>query len=105
MVMPTGTRVQSAVSFPEIRKTALARFETVPLACLACARGKEARRRAALVSVSNDDQMGSLEIAALAESVDDGLERCVEASVRDMARVLSTALPIVTSTGSVPRRW
>src|ERR1700757_3520698 len=49
---------------------------------------EEAHRHAALVSVANDDQIGSLEIAALAESVDDSLERCVEAGVGDMARAV-----------------
>jgi hypothetical protein len=43
---------------------------------------------AALVSVANDYQIGSLEIAALAESVDDGLERCVEAGVGELARAV-----------------
>jgi len=38
--------------------------------------------------LTNDDQIGSLEIAALAESVDDGLERCVEAGVGDVARAV-----------------
>lgn len=49
---------------------------------------EEAHRHAALVSVGNDDQIGFLEIAALTESVDDGLERCVEAGVGDMARAV-----------------
>ena len=42
---------------------------------------EEAHCHAAFVSVANDDQIGSLEIAAFAESVDDGLKRRVEASV------------------------
>src|SRR5215471_9831786 len=49
---------------------------------------EEAHCHAALVSVANDEKIGSLEIAALAEGVDDGLQRCVEAGAGDMARAV-----------------
>src|SRR5260370_13305806 len=49
---------------------------------------EQAHRHAALVSVANDDQIGSLEIAPRAGGVNDGLQRCVEAGAGDMARAV-----------------